>query len=151
MIKKIIYFGNICSDPNYFDDITAFDIEIPHETIENASIVLYSDLKTSYSSWGIRNILLGIYFCHEKCLRCAGPSETDCTSCFPEATLYDNGSCYCNEGFALKLYQISDFYAQSLCEPCSELCKSCSTPFVNNSCLSCYETYYFLDNQVFFF
>ena len=142
------YFGNMCENPLYPEDLSYFDIEFPHSNI-NTIIEFSSNISTSLPQWGISHIVYGIYICDLSCLTCSGPSSIECLSCFGNATLYFNGSCICNDGFLATNNAVSETYIQTQCLACSTGCLKCSS-VATNGCITCFPLYYILNNQVYF-
>ena len=86
--------------------------------------------------------------CHERCLSCTGPNETECTSCYNSRQYYfkeDDNSSYCfskneiEEGYYLNL-------TENLIKKCNPRCLSCNIGGIdtNSNCIECInDTYHF--------
>lgn len=81
--------------------------------------------------FGIGNILLIAYRCHEYCLTCTGPAVTQCLSCIPNYWLWIS-ICYnaCPAGYGLT--------ASFFCVLCHDYCQVCYN--TNTNCSTCKNT-----------
>ena len=90
--------------------------------------------------------------CHEKCLKCSGPNETQCTSCYNSRGYYFkeddiNPICY-------SVDEIEDGYylnsAENLIKKCNERCLTCNQGGTSESsnCIECINSeYHFSPNK----
>ena len=73
--------------------------------------------------------------CHDQCLNCTGPENTDCLQCRQVNNTDSNGVTTCQENCPTDAYE-SD--ASRLCLPCHAQCIGCRGPS-NVECLTCRE------------
>lgn len=72
--------------------------------------------------------------CHQSCLSCGGPHETNCTSCLPQFALKDN-ACMIREPTSCPNGQYFDHRAHE-CRLCHTSCSSCNGK-ESTQCTSC--------------
>ncbi|KAL4506331.1 hypothetical protein ABPG73_017065 [Tetrahymena malaccensis] len=98
--------------------------------------------------------------CDSSCKTCSSPQNSySCLSCFDGAFLDNNNQCQkcispcqnCDQSgsYCLSCIQNYTFNAtQNTCLPiCDASCNTCSLPMSNQSCLSCFDGFYLINNQ----
>lgn len=73
--------------------------------------------------------------CHQSCMLCSGPLDSNCTSCHPQFTLR-NGACVIREPTSCPVGQYFDHRAHE-CRPCLKSCASCDGK-ESTDCVSCF-------------
>ena len=137
-----LFFGNQCGGEGP-EDIINMDHIMNHKTNADLNITFKSDLVKSASetSWGVRDIIIGTYKCHVSCMTCTGPKNTDCTECYPQASMV-GGLCTCNDNyFEVVVASPCMTYPCTVCQPCFPGCNKC-TSNAANACLSCSTGYF---------
>ena len=87
----------------------------------------------------MNNVQISLDLCNSKCLTCS--NETNCISCYPNATLNTlTSDCVCNDGFSMVI--LSSPCSANPCSQCvyqcGDGCQSCS----NFSCIACFRGFY---------
>lgn len=73
--------------------------------------------------------------CHQSCMSCTGPLDTDCTNCYPQFTLQDH-ACVIHESTSCPIGQYFDHRAHE-CRFCHKSCASCEGK-ESSQCTTCF-------------
>jgi proprotein convertase subtilisin/kexin type 5 len=73
--------------------------------------------------------------CHQSCMSCDGPLDTNCTGCYPQLTLHDH-TCMIHESTSCPERQYFDHRAHE-CRRCHKSCSSCDGK-ESTRCTSCF-------------
>ena len=136
----ILYFGNQCggSDP---EDIINVDYEMSHKkmpfTVKFSSNL---DGTSSSKSWGIRNLIIGLYLCDVSCATCSGSANTECLTCYANAAKV-NGLCVCKSTFYAVISSPCTTDVCTVCNSCYLGCDVCSSSAAT-ACTACISGYF---------
>ena len=137
-------FGNQCggSDP---EDVINVDYEMPHKKMP--FIVKFTtnlDGTSSSKSWGIRDLIIGLYKCDVSCATCSGSANTECLTCYPNAAKV-NGLCECKSTFYVEVTVSCITDICTVCKSCYLGCDTC-TSSVSSACTKCISGYFLYTN-----
>ena len=133
-------FGNQCggSDP---EDVFNIDYEMPHKIMP--FIVKFTsnlDGNSNTKSWGIRNLIIGLYKCDVSCATCSGSADTECLTCYPNAAKV-NGLCECKSTFYTEVTASCITDICTVCKSCYLGCDAC-TSSLSTDCSKCISGYF---------
>jgi hypothetical protein len=141
-----VNFGNQCggSDP---EDVIAINYEMLHTNMP-FKIKFSSNLDgtSTTKSWGIRNLQIGVYKCHETCASCSGGAISDCISCYANAEKV-NGICQCKRTFYAESFYPCITDICMVCQSCYLGCDICSNSGAND-CSACISGYFLYTDPV---
>jgi hypothetical protein len=138
-LSGILYFGSQCggSEP---EDVINVDYAIGHKLMP-FSIKISSNLDgNAYTkSWGIRNVIIGLYTCHFSCLTCSGSLNTQCLTCYPNG-MKIAGLCVCKNTFYTVENSACTTEVCTECIPCPVGCDICESaaPHLCSQCIAGY-------------
>ena len=106
-------------------------------------ITITTNLKTSTASnfwWGANNWVVKLEGCDPTCMNCTGMLSSQCTDCYPHATL-NSGVCTCDSGYYLYPTPLVYPCIAYPCSNCVALIPNCVS-YANLLCTQCNTTYY---------
>ena len=133
-------FGNQCggSDP---EDVINVDYEMPHKLMPfTVKFTTNLDGNSSSKSWGIKNLIIGLYKCDVSCASCSGSTNTECLTCYPNA-IKINGLCECKSTFYAEIASSCTTDICTICKSCYLGCDIC-TSSASSACTKCISGYF---------
>ena len=131
-------FGNKCggSDP---EDVINIDYVMSHTKMPfTVKFTSNLDGTSTSKSWGIRNLIIGLYKCSDSCATCSGSASTDCLTCYTNAEKV-GGVCICKTTFYAFTLSTCTTDICTICKSCSVGCDSCIS---DTECTYCSSGYY---------
>ena len=146
-----VYFGNQCGNELYAEDVINVDHTLAHSLNINIVIKFTSTLSrdATEQSWGVRDIVVGVYKCDISCVTCSGPEINNCLECYSNAKLV-SGICSCDLEYYAKPTENCVSFPCMVCEICYEGCDICSGSG-ENECQKCKAKYYMNSGTVIIF